>query len=94
MKLVIKIADFFKNSTKNLEKIITSKKGLLIISLLIAFLAFYKLDRDSSIMMNNYAERINNEPVRQCSVLIMVLFLQCNYLRRGTKSISSEQSLK
>ena len=63
MKLVIKIADFFKNSTKNLEKIITSKKGLLIISLLIAFLAFYKLDRDSSIMMNNYAERINNEPV-------------------------------
>lgn len=63
MKLVIKIGDFFKNSTNSLEKVITSKKALLIISLVIAFIAFYKLDRDSSIMMNNYAERLNNEAV-------------------------------
>ncbi len=63
MKLFLKITDFFKNNTKNIEKYITTKKSLLVISLLIAFLAFYKLDKDSSIMMNNYAERINNEPV-------------------------------
>lgn len=63
MKLFLKITDFFKNSTKNLEKYLTTKKALLIISLLIAFLAFYTLDKNSSIMLNNYAERINNEPV-------------------------------
>ena len=64
MKLFMKITDAFKNSTKNLEKYLTSKKALLIISLLIAFLAFYKLDKDSSIMMNNYAERIYGEQVQ------------------------------
>ena len=46
MKLFMKITDFFKNNTKGLEKYLTSKKALLIISLLIAFLAFYKLDKD------------------------------------------------
>ena len=64
MKLFLKIADAFKNSTKNFEKYLTSKKALLIISLLIAFLAFYKLDKDSNIMMNNYAERIYGEEVK------------------------------
>lgn len=63
MKLFLKIGDFFKNSTKNLEKYLTTKKALLVISLVIAFLAFYTLDKNSSIMLNNYAERINNEPV-------------------------------
>lgn len=63
MKLVLKIGDFFKNNTKGFEKFITSKKALLVISLLIAFLAFYTLDKESNIMMNNYAERLNGEPV-------------------------------
>lgn len=63
MKLVIKITDLFKNSTNNLEKIITTRKALLIISLVIAFLAFYTLDKESNIMMNNYAERLNGEAV-------------------------------
>ena len=64
MKLFLKITDAFKNGTKNFEKYLTSKKALLVISLLIAFLAFYKLDKDSSIMMNNYAERIYGEEVK------------------------------
>ena len=63
MKLFMKISDFFKNNIKGLEKYLTSKRALLVISLLIAFLAFYKLDKDSSIMMNSYAERIYGEPV-------------------------------
>lgn len=63
MKLFLKITDFFKHNTSGLEKYITSKRALLVISLLIAFLAFYKLDKESSIMMNNYAERIYGEPV-------------------------------
>ena len=64
MKLVLKIGDFFKNNTKGFENFITSKKALLVISLLIAFLAFYTLDKESSIMMNNYAERLYGEPVK------------------------------
>ena len=63
MKLFLKIMDFFKHNAKGLEKYLTTKKALLVISLLIAFLAFYKLDKESSIMMNNYAERIYGEPV-------------------------------
>ena len=63
MKLVLKITDFFKNNGKKVESFLTTKKALLVISLLIAFLAFYKLDKDSSIMMNNYAERLYGEPV-------------------------------
>ena len=63
MKLVLRITDFFKNHGKNIEHFLTTKKALLVISLLIAFLAFYKLDKDSSIMMNNYAERLYGEPV-------------------------------
>ena len=64
MKLVLKITDFFKNSGKGLENFLSNKSSLLIISLLIAFLAFYKLDKDSSIMMNSYAERLYGEPVK------------------------------
>ena len=63
MKLFMKVTDFFKNNTKGIEKYLTSKKSLLVISLLIAFLAFYTLDKNSSIMMNNYAERIYGEQV-------------------------------
>ena len=63
MKLVLKITDFFKNNGKKAEQFLTTKRALLVISLLIAFLCFYKLDKDSSIMMNNYAERLYGEPV-------------------------------
>ncbi len=63
MKFVLKITDLFKNNGKKVENFLTTKKALLIVSLLIAFLAFYKLDKDSSIMMNNYAERLYGEPV-------------------------------
>ena len=63
MKVILKISDFFKNNGKNIENFLTTKKALLVISLIIAFIAFYNLDKDSNIMMNNYAERLNNEPV-------------------------------
>lgn len=64
MKLVLKITDFFKVHSHGFEQLITTKKALLIISLFIAFLAFYYLDRNSNIMMNNYAERITGETVK------------------------------
>lgn len=63
MKLILKIGDFFKNNGKGIENFLTTKKALLVIALIFAFIAFYKLDKDSNIMMNSYAERLNNEPV-------------------------------
>ena len=63
MKVILKIGDFFKNNGKGIENFLTTKKALLVIALIFAFIAFYKLDKDSNIMMNSYAERLNNEPV-------------------------------
>ena len=64
MKLVLKIKNIFTGNGKSFEKMITSKKALLIISLLIAFLAFYVFDRNSSLMINNHAERLYAIPVK------------------------------
>ena len=52
MKVVIKVTDFFKTHGKNVEKVLTTKSALLIISLLIAFLAFYVIDKNSSTMLS------------------------------------------
>lgn len=64
MKLVIRITDFFKTNGRNVEKVLTTKSALLIISLLIAFLAFYVVDKNSSYMLNNYAERLYGQEVK------------------------------
>ena len=64
MKLVLKIKNIFTGNGKSFEKMITSKKALLIISLAISFLAFYVFDRNSSLMINNHAERLYAIPVK------------------------------
>ena len=64
MKIFIKITDFFETNGKNFERFLTAKSSLLIISLLIAFLAFYVVDKNSSYMLNNYAERLYGQEVK------------------------------
>jgi len=64
MKVVLKIKNAITGNGKSFEKIITSKKALLIISLLIAFVAFYVFDKNSSLMLNNHAERLYGIPVK------------------------------
>ena len=64
MKVVLKIKNALTGNGKSFEKIITSKKALLIISLLIAFIAFYVFDKNSSSMLNNHAERLYGIPVK------------------------------
>lgn len=64
MKVVIKVTDFFKTYGKNVEKVLTTKSALLVISLFIAFLAFYVIDKNSSTMLNNYAERLYGQEVK------------------------------
>lgn len=64
MKLIIRITDFFKTNGQNLERALTTKSSLLVISLLIAFIAFYVVDKNSSLMLNNYAERLYGQSVK------------------------------
>ena len=64
MKVVLKIKNVLTGNGKSFEKIISSKKALLIISLLIAFGVFYFFDKNSSSMLNNHAERLYGIPVK------------------------------
>lgn len=63
MKLVLKLNTLFKSSGKVFEKVITTKRSLLIISLLLAFLLFYIVDNNSNSIITNKAEILYNQPV-------------------------------
>ncbi len=62
-KLILAITDFFKNNSKNIDRIIGRKSTLLIISLILAFAVFIIIDRDSDIMIDQYAEILENQAV-------------------------------
>ncbi len=62
-KLILVITEFFKNNSKNIDRIIGKKSTLLIISLALAFAVFIIIDKDSDIMIDQYAEIIENQPV-------------------------------
>ena len=64
VKVIISIRDLFKKNSKTFERLFTSKKALIIISLLIAFVTFYYFDKNSSLMINNYAERLYGIPIK------------------------------
>ena len=63
MKLFIKITDLFKGSGKTFERILITKQSLLIISLLIACIAFYIVDHNTSLLIDNQAEILNSQPI-------------------------------
>lgn len=63
MKLVIKITDALKTNSKAIEKILVTKQALLVISLLIAGVSFYIVDKNSNYVIDNQAEVLNNQPV-------------------------------
>lgn len=62
-KLVLLITDFFKNNSKNFDRILGKKSTLLIISLALAFAVFIIVDQESDIMIDQYAEILENQPV-------------------------------
>ena len=63
MKLFIKVSESFNNNSKTIEKLFANKQSLIIISLLLAFLVFYAVDRNSSTLVNNSAEILYSQPV-------------------------------
>ncbi len=62
-KLILKITNFFRDNSKPLERFIGKKSTLIIISLILAYSVFIIISRDSSVMSDQYAEILYNQPV-------------------------------
>lgn len=62
-KLILRITNFFKNNSKNIDRVAGKKSTLLVISLLLAFGTFIIIDQESNVMIDQYAEILYNQPV-------------------------------
>ena len=62
-KLMLKVATFFKDNTKNFDRVASKKSTLIIVSLVLAFAVFAIVDQESNIMIDQYAEVLYDEPV-------------------------------
>lgn len=62
-KFILIITEFFKSNSKNIDRIIGRKSTLLVISLVLAFAVFIIIDQDSDIMIDQYAEILENQTV-------------------------------
>ena len=62
-KLFLKVADFFKDNAKSVDRIAGKKSTLIIVSLILAFGVFVIIDQESSVMIDQYAEVLYDEPV-------------------------------
>ncbi len=62
-KLILKLMDLFKNWAKGLDRLSNKKSALLIVSLILAFITFIVVDRESTVMIDQYAEILYNQPV-------------------------------
>ena len=62
-KLILIIMNFFKNNSKNIDRIAGKKSTLLVISMILAFVVFIWTDQESNIMIDQYAEILSDQPV-------------------------------
>ena len=62
-RLILWVMDFFKGNAKTFDKFASKKSTLLIVSLVLAFATFIVVDRDSSVMIDQYAEILYDKPV-------------------------------
>lgn len=63
MKLVMSISEALNGSNKLIEKVLMTKEALLVVSLLIALVAFVLVDKTTNIIVNKQAEILYNQPV-------------------------------
>lgn len=64
MKLFLLIRSFFSKNNKTIEKIMGNKQSLVIVSLVLAFIFFYVVDKNSSYLVDNSADIIYNQTVK------------------------------
>ncbi len=62
-KLILYITDYFENNTSGIEKILTNRQSLVIISLLFALVVFFFVDTRSTSLIDNKAEILYGQPV-------------------------------
>lgn len=62
-KLLLKISEFIKNNSKYVEKALTNKQSLIVISLILAILTFYIVDRKTTTLIDSAAEILYSQPV-------------------------------
>ena len=62
-KLMLRIAEFFKDNIKSVDRVAGKKSTLIIVSLILAFGVFVLIDQESNIMIDKYAEVLYDEPV-------------------------------
>lgn len=63
MKLFLKVSELFNNNSKNLERLFVNKQSLIVISLILAFLTFYMVDKNANSLVDNSAEILYNQSV-------------------------------
>ncbi len=62
-RLILKLMEMGKSLIKSFDKVSGKKSTLLMISLFLAFLTFIVIDRESNIMIDQYAEILYDRPV-------------------------------
>ena len=62
-KFILVLMSFFKDNTKNFDRMISKKSTLIIISLILAFVSFVFIDQESNVMIDQYAEILYDQPV-------------------------------
>ena len=62
-KFILRITDYFKSNSKSLDRFVGKKSTLIVISLILAFAVFILIDQESSVMADQYAEILYNQPV-------------------------------
>lgn len=62
-KLILFVMNFFKNNSKNIDRFAGRKSTLLIISMILAFIVFVWTDKESNIMIDQYAEILSDQQV-------------------------------
>lgn len=62
-KFILVIMNFFKSNSKSIDRIAGKKSTLLIISLILAFATFIIIDQESNVMIDQYAEILEGQPV-------------------------------
>ena len=62
-KFILVLMSFFKDNTKNFDRMISKKSTLIIVSLALAFLTFVFIDQESNVMIDQYAEILYDQPV-------------------------------
>ncbi len=62
-KFILRITDLFKDNNKGIDRFLSKKSTLIVISLILAFGVFILIDQESSVMADQYAEILYNQPV-------------------------------